>query len=186
MLTTATGTTFNIFFPRVAGRAHAPLAHDHRGAAARGTETVLLVEDEPAVRALGARVLRSRGYTVLDAANGVEALRVAAAAGARIDLLLTDVVMPQMGGEALAEQFRALYPRTRVLFTSGYADSASFHGSVRDCGALFIEKPFSPAALARKVREVLDDRDCHGLQEEGVKPRRFSPGIEALHSLEPL
>ncbi len=164
MLTTTTGTTFNIFFPRVAGRAHAPLAHDHRGAAARGTETVLLVEDEPAVRALGARVLRSRGYTVLDAANGVEALRVAAAAGARIDLLLTDVVMPQMGGEALAEQFRALYPRTRVLF-------------VRDCGALFIEKPFSPAALARKVREVLDDRDCHGLQEEGVKPRRFSPGI---------
>jgi PAS domain S-box-containing protein len=151
------GTTFTIYLPRIAAEEGVPAARDGAQATYGGSETILLAEDEPAVRALGARVLRSHGYNVLEAANGVEALRVARDHdGPPIDLLLTDVVMPQMGGEALAEQFRAAYPRARVLFTSGYADSASFRSSVRDHGAPFIEKPFSPAALARKVREVLD------------------------------
>lgn len=121
-----------------------------------GTETVLLVEDESAVRELVAQILGELGYTVLKAANGQEALALAQAHSAPIHLLLTDIVMPEMGGKMLAEQLAEISPETRVLFTSGYADNAIVHHGALEEGVVFIQKPFSPAGLARKVRQVLD------------------------------
>jgi two-component system, cell cycle sensor histidine kinase and response regulator CckA len=151
------GTTVIIYLPVVSGVASQALPQRDAPEISRGHETVLLVEDEPAVRVLSADVLRRQGYTVLEAQNGEDALRLAAAhEGRPIHLLMTDVVMPQMGGESLAASFQSSYPEARVLFTSGYAESESFRARVRSKGAAFIEKPFTPAALARKVREVLD------------------------------
>ena len=151
------GTTVTILLPRANGATDEVTGHRDPAEPARGRETILLVEDEPAVRTLTARILRLRGYTVVEAQNGEEALRVAASNRAgRIDLLLTDLVMPQLGGEELAARFRELCPATRVLFMSGYADSESFRTRVNGQEVAFLEKPFSPSALARKVREVLD------------------------------
>jgi CheY-like chemotaxis protein len=117
----------------------------------------LLVEDEPAVRELAAHVLRQQGYTVLAAANGDEALRlVQEQAGAEIHLLLTDVIMPQLDGKALAERLNTIYPKLKVLFISGYTDDAIVHHGVLEPGIDFLQKPFSPSLLAHKVREVLD------------------------------
>jgi PAS domain S-box-containing protein len=154
------GTTVIIHLPRVRGVADA--ADTRVGSEPelpRGRETVLVVEDEPVVRALSTRILREQGYTVLEAQNGEEALRLASTyEGGPIQLLLTDVVMPQMRGDALAQRFRLEHPATRVLFTSGYADSESFRANLIATGTGFIEKPFSPASLARKVRETLDSK----------------------------
>jgi CheY-like chemotaxis protein len=123
----------------------------------RGKETVLLVEDEAPVRGLAVRVLRNQGYRVLEAANGEEALSVAGEhAGEKIHLLLTDVVMPQMGGKELADRLKALRPEIKVVFTSGYTDEAIVRHGVLEPGTDFLQKPFSPASLAQKVREVLD------------------------------
>ncbi len=121
-----------------------------------GTETVLLVEDELAVRLFATRVLREAGYTVVDAAIGDEALQLAHAHAGPIQLLLTDVVLPQMGGKALADTLVAHYPTLKVLFMSGYTDDAIVHHGRLDAGLAFLHKPFSPAALLRKVREVLE------------------------------
>jgi len=118
---------------------------------------VLLVEDEPLVRRFAYRVLREQGYTVLEAANGDDALRVVQEfTGEEIHLLFTDVVMPQMGGKELADQLKLLRPNIKVLFTSGYTDNAIVHHGVLNPGFSFLEKPFSPTDLAYKVREVLD------------------------------
>jgi len=151
------GSTFKIYLPRVDEPAeHLPQTADAHELP-RGTETVLLVEDEPAVRALAARVLRERGYIVLEAANGDEALHMAhECAGVPIHLLLTDVVMPHMSGKALAEQLQSLYPTIKVLFISGYTDNAIVHHGRLDAGVEFLQKPFAPSVLASKVREVLD------------------------------
>lgn len=152
------GTTFKIYLPSVgdAPAAQRP-ARNQAGALPSGSETILLAEDEPSVAALAARVLREQGYTVLEAANGDEALGIAHARHERpIDLLLTDVVMPYMSGSALAVQLLAHQPSLKVLYMSGYTDSAIVqHGRLQPSVA-FIQKPFSPAALARKVRAVLD------------------------------
>jgi two-component system cell cycle sensor histidine kinase/response regulator CckA len=151
------GTTVSIRLPRVEGVPAAAPRHGDTAHPQRGTETVLLVEDEPAVRVLAARTLRDHGYTVLEAQNGEEALRLAAIyRRGPIHLLITDVVMPQMGGEVLAQAFRVAHPATRVLFMSGYADSESFRTRVLGSEVSFLEKPFSPAALAVRVREALD------------------------------
>ena len=122
-----------------------------------GTETVLLVEDEPLVRELASKMLHEQGYTVLVAANGAEAWRILqGTTEATVALLITDVVMPQMSGDALAEQVRRVYPRIKVLFVSGYAtDAIVDHGRLNP-GMHFLSKPFTRAAFARKVREVLD------------------------------
>ena len=122
---------------------------------ARGTETILLVEDEPAVRRLVSQMLLRTGYTVLEAANGPEAIVLIAQCRDRIDLLLTDIVMPSMSGGELAERLSQDYPYMRVLFTSGYMDD-SVVNEVVTRGAQFLPKPFSPEALVRKVRDVLD------------------------------
>jgi two-component system, cell cycle sensor histidine kinase and response regulator CckA len=121
-----------------------------------GTETILVAEDEPALLNWTTRMLREHGYTVLRAINGEDALRVAQGYAAPIDLLLTDIVMPRMGGEALAAHFRAMHPQAKVLFASGYTDSTSFATGRPLQGALFTAKPFSSAALIHKIREVLD------------------------------
>jgi PAS domain S-box-containing protein len=151
------GTTFKIYLPRVYEAVDAPSQSADDAFVPRGSETVLLVEDEPLVRELVSHALHAQGYTVLDASNGAEALRVVQAYdGAPIDLLITDVVMPGMGGKALAEQVTSMYPGSKVLFISGYATDAITHHGRLDPGTHFLSKPFTRTALARKVREVLD------------------------------
>ena len=119
-------------------------------------ETVLLVEDEPSVRRTVAQVLAEQGLNVLQAANGEEALRVAKMRkGEHIDLLLADVVMPCMGGIELAEHFMTSRPDTRVLLTSGYSDRGVLQDGALDPHTPFMQKPFLPMDLIRKVREVL-------------------------------
>jgi PAS domain S-box-containing protein len=126
---------------------------------AQGTETLLLVEDEPQVRELTHDILLDHGYRVLTAGDGVEALRVAQAHEGPIHLLLTDVIMPRMSGKELADRLRTSRPEVRVLFTSGYTDNAIAHHGVLDEGVAFLSKPFEVEALARKVRSVLDGSD---------------------------
>jgi len=150
------GTTFKIYLPRVE---EALLEVEPAAALAQppaGTETILLVEDEPAVRALAARLLRSVGYTVVEARNGAQALEVCKQQDRAVDLLVTDVVMPQMGGPELAERLTPLHPEMKVLFMSGYTDDAVLRHGLLESGAAFLQKPFTRNALAAKVREVLD------------------------------
>jgi two-component system cell cycle sensor histidine kinase/response regulator CckA len=149
------GTTFKVYLPRADESVDARAVADE-AEHLLGTETVLLVEDEPAVRALAARVLRNLGYLVLMAVNGTEGLSTAQAHTGQIDLLLADLVMPEVGGKALSEQLTPQYPNMRVLFMSGYTDNAIVHHGQLDEGVAFLQKPFTPAALARKVRAVLD------------------------------
>ena len=127
----------------------------------RGTETILVVEDSPSVRGLATRVLRSLGYHVLEAENGERALGIIEELGSRtIDLVVTDVMMPQMGGKELVERFRAQRPDTKVLFNSGsIEDKTGLHDMLlQQQNTSFLTKPFTPTDLARKVREVLDTR----------------------------
>jgi CheY-like chemotaxis protein len=153
----AHGTTFKIYLPRVEEDLDTLHERDETNFLPRGSETVLLVEDEPSVRDLALRLLKQQGYKVLEAANGEEALRVVQEhIGERIHLLLTDVVMPQMGGKELANQLKLLRPDVKVLYTSGYTDDAIVHHGVLEPGTHFLQKPFSPQTLSHKVREVLD------------------------------
>ena len=123
----------------------------------RGTETILLVEDNPALREMIVALLNRLGYTILAAANGVEALSLMSRRELGLmDLLFTDLVMPQMGGHELAGRVSVLYPHTRILFTSGYTENAMKHQGVLHPGVALLQKPFTPSALARKLREVLD------------------------------
>jgi two-component system cell cycle sensor histidine kinase/response regulator CckA len=150
------GTTFKIYLPRVEGAADALAPPVGTAEVPRGTETVLIVEDEAAVRALAKTGLTRKGYRVLEAANGGEALLLCEAEQAPIHLLVTDVVMPGLGGADLAQRLAPLRPDMKVLFISGYTDQgAARHGTIHP-GAAYLEKPFSLDALARKVREVLD------------------------------
>lgn len=123
----------------------------------RGSETVLVVEDDEALRRVAERILSKHGYTVLLAADGEEALRVAEAHAGPIDMVLTDVVMPGMSGRDVVRQLRTTRPSTRALYTSGYADITIASDGVLDEGVHFIAKPYSVQDLARKVRAVLDD-----------------------------
>jgi PAS domain S-box-containing protein len=149
------GTTFRIYLPCVEGPAEAVISANPR-TAPQGRETVLLAEDEEAVRLLARQVLQSGGYAVLEAGDGARALNLAELHGGPIDLLVTDVVMPGLGGPELAERLCASRPGLRVLYLSGYTD----HGVVRDGvsqeAVHFLHKPFTGAALSQKVREVLD------------------------------
>src|SRR5581483_9412663 len=148
------GTTFKVLLPRIEGEADGAPAET--AAARRGSETILLAEDEPELRALVAEHLEARGYTVLAAATPEEALGLARAHAGPIHLLLTDVVMPGLSGRALSEQFRAERPEARVLYMSGYTDEIIGHHGLLEAGTALLQKPFTGNALALKVREVLD------------------------------
>ncbi len=151
------GTTFKIYLPCLEDTVSPGPEQDKSDDLPRGTETVLLVEDEPSVRELAVRTLRQQGYQVLEAANGDEALRVFQEhAEEAIHLLLTDVVMPRLGGKELADRLKAMHPDIKVLFISGYTNNAIVHHGVLKPGITFLPKPFSPQMLAHKVREVLD------------------------------
>ncbi len=150
------GTIFKIYLPRVEEEVSVLLHKDGKDSLPEGKETILLVEDEPYVKGFAIRVLRETGYHLLEAANGNDGLRMAQEYAGEIHLLLTDVVMPQMGGRELADRLKPLRPDMKVLFTSGYTDNAIVHHGVLEPGIDFLQKPFSPEALAQKVREVLD------------------------------
>ncbi len=150
------GTTFKIYLPRVQGEA-AKLSADAMAVTdLRGTETVLVVEDESSVRALAVRILRERGYTVIEASNGREALRTAQEYADKIHLVVTDVVMPEMNGKVLVSQIEAARPGIRAVFISGYAENAIVHHGILESNIAFLQKPFAGNALASKVREVID------------------------------
>jgi CheY-like chemotaxis protein len=151
------GTTFKIYLPRLASGAAGPSASsEERAAPANGYETVLLVEDDDRLRALAVRVLGERGYTVLPASNGAEALAVAARHPGVIHLVVSDVVMPGMTGRILAERLTTMRPLVKALFMSGYTDDDVMRRGILDRSTAFLQKPFTPDQLALKVREVLE------------------------------
>ena len=151
------GTTFRILLPEVQGQARELYPHEDQSRWPSGNETVLLVDDEPSVRAVVSHVLRGQGYTVLEAANGVDALRLAEERSSEhIHLLIADIVMPLLGGSELASQISQLHPETKLLFTSGYASYPTDRPTVELVAGNFIQKPFTPGTLAHKVRETLD------------------------------
>ena len=149
------GSTFKLYFPRVAAPVSEASAGEALDAKSFGAETILVVEDEQAVRDLTVRILRQLGYTVLTAASGEEALAVSGRHPGEIALLLTDVIMPNMSGKQLAETMFPLRPRMRVLYLSGYTENSIVHHGVLDRDVEFLPKPFSREVLARKLREVL-------------------------------
>jgi CheY-like chemotaxis protein len=148
------GSTFCVYLPRAAGAAlergpsvaEVPLA---------GSETILIVDDEVALVRVASRILQQAGYTILAASNGTEALQLLDRHPGRVDLLITDVVMPEMGGQELAARAVALRPELSVLYTSGYSDDAILRDAVHDRRARFLDKPYTTEALRRRVREVL-------------------------------
>ncbi len=151
------GTAFHVYLPRADGPA-APLPRrGDQKQLPRGSETVLLVEDEPTLRALTARVLRELGYQVLEAAHGEQAIEIARAQQRAPQLLLTDIVMPGMRGNVLAARLADLLPGLKLLFMSGYTGSSPEVPEWLGTGAAFLQKPFSPEMLAQRLREVLDD-----------------------------
>jgi two-component system cell cycle sensor histidine kinase/response regulator CckA len=150
------GTSFKIYLPRVDDVVDAVNAGEFRILAARGHETILLVEDEDMVRGLSKEVLENYGYEVIVAPNGQEGLRICEEFDGEIDLVITDVVMPKMSGRELAERISSLRPDTRVLYMSGFTDDTIVRNGVLVDNICFIQKPFSPDDLALKVREVLD------------------------------
>ncbi len=155
------GTTFNVYLPPAQAELPAPASAEPRRLPT-GTETILLVEDEDAVRAIARHTLVACGYTVLEAANGTDALHRCEQHRGPLDLVVTDVVMPGLAGRLLAERITALRPGTRVLFMSGYPDDAVIRHGVQHADTAFLRKPFTPHALASKVRDVLDRRRPDG------------------------
>ena len=151
------GTTFNVYFPRVDQSIQVAATSSEPRPLPGGTETLMVVEDDPSLRQLACGILRNRGYQILVASNGQEALQVASAhKGPPIRLVLTDVVMPLMDGEVMAQWLKITYPDIRILFTSGYTDDSITQQGVLGTGVEFLPKPYSPSILVRKVRDLLD------------------------------
>jgi len=166
------GTTVKVYLPHFDCDEEQAERPNVETAAPRGSETILLVEDEDVVRGLARQILQQAGYNVLDAGSGDEALRMCREHSDPIHLLLTDVVMPETSGKEIAESLTSLRPATCVLFMSGYTDDAIVHHGVLDSNVEFIQKPFTPVALARKVREVLDlncGEQCKKLSRGGLQ-----------------
>ncbi|HKL00882.1 MAG TPA: ATP-binding protein, partial [Desulfotignum sp.] len=149
------GTTFTIYLPRLVMDEETDKAVPEKKTAAGGSETILLVEDEPTILRMTRMMLERKGYTVLSAATPAEAVKTAENHTGVIDLLMTDVVMPEMNGRDLAEQITRLYPDIRLLFMSGYTANIIAHQGVLEEGVLFIQKPFSMNDLGTRVREAL-------------------------------
>ncbi len=152
------GSTFKVYLPRTEDRTEEPRKEAPADEDLRGDKVVLVAEDDAAIRRLAVDILAQYGYTVLAADDGEEALRIAAEHRGEIALLLTDVVMPRIGGRELYERIRQLRPRIRVLYVSGYTDNAIVHHGVLDAGIAFLQKPYTPVSLARKLKEVLESR----------------------------
>ena len=172
------GATFKIYFPRVDKPVEAATRPARTGPLPRGKETVLLVEDEPPVRHLAANVLEAQGYTVLRANNGQEALNlVRSHKGLPIRLVVTDIVMPRMGGKMMADWLKTTYPDLKVLFTSGYTDEAIADQGVPGPDVAFLAKPYSPETLTRKVRAMLDNETGPAqLRKQGAAINQPTPG----------
>jgi two-component system cell cycle sensor histidine kinase/response regulator CckA len=153
------GTAFKLYFPRVFEPLSEISGGDATATRRSGGETILVVEDEQAVRDLTVRILRQLGYTILTASSGAEALEISQAHNGHIDLLLTDVVMPNMSGRQLADLLLMSRPKTKVLFLSGYTENTVVHHGVLDAGVDFLPKPFSRENLSGKLREVLAKTD---------------------------
>src|SRR5258705_3108834 len=151
----AHGTTFKIYLPLIQGEDEGLREEPVTAKPQQISETVLLVEDEDAVRLLLLDILRAEGYKVLPASNGHEALEWATKHNGPIDLLLTDVVMPGMSGSELVDHLTGMLREVKVLYMSGYTDDAIIHHGVLNPGVAFLQKPFTPLTVARKVREVL-------------------------------
>jgi PAS domain S-box-containing protein len=154
------GSTFKVYLPQVGEFVRAPSVADESSEPHSGSGTVLLVEDEEAVRELVGDNLRQNGYTVLEAKNGADALEIAEKHRTRIHLMVTDVVMPGMSGRELAQRLAARHANMKVLYMSGYTDSAIVHHGVLESGTFFLQKPFRAEDLARKVRELLESSPC--------------------------
>jgi two-component system, cell cycle sensor histidine kinase and response regulator CckA len=150
------GTIFKVYLPRLSDGGEPPSIADGWPAVPRGTETVLLADDDLGVRGLSRLALLSYGYTVLDATDGEEAIRIGLSHSGAIHLLVTDLVMPRAGGREVAERLATVHPEARLLFLSGYTDDALVRQGVLEAGVAFLQKPYTPTTLARKVREVLD------------------------------
>jgi signal transduction histidine kinase/ActR/RegA family two-component response regulator len=153
------GSTFKVYLPMIGEEGEILKTELIEPALEKGSETILLVEDEDAVRELARQILRLNGYTVLQAARGHEALRVSLEYDGCIDLLLTDVIMPQMNGRELAELLTKQRPELRVVYMSGYAENAIVHQGALEPGVVLVEKPFNPEVLVRTVRQCLDRQD---------------------------
>jgi CheY-like chemotaxis protein len=152
------GTTFTIYFPRTGEAQTSRDCQPQRRELARGTERIMVVEDDERVRSLIGRVLTQCGYTIVEAGGGLDALEWCAQEQRPIDLLLADVATPQMSGPELAGRLMPIWPEMKIVYMSGYANTAAPEPSPEGEAIPFLQKPFSPAALARKVREVLDGR----------------------------
>ncbi len=153
----ARGSTFKIYLPQVEQPAKTSTSRLKSRTLPRGTETILLAEDDPSLLNMAADLLKRQGYTVLTAVDGVAALNLKHQRDiGHIDLLLTDVVMPHMSGKELADRIRAIYPRTKILFTSAYTESVIVHQGILTDGLTLLQKPYTPSTLANKVRELLD------------------------------
>jgi len=153
------GTTFNLYLPPVEASADSALAKESSGLARpRGTETILLVEDEDSVRRITSRILRRHGYTVLEAPSGAAALGVLEREHGNVTLLITDVVMPHMDGRELAETVQARYPAIKIIYTSGYTEDAVVRHGILHAEIAFLQKPHTSAMLIGKIREVIDGR----------------------------
>lgn len=162
------GTTIKVYLPQLNTPEETPEIRPVETSAPAGSETILLVEDEDVVRGLARQILEQAGYKVLDASGGEEAIRLCRERSEPIHLLLTDVVMPETSGREIAQRLTSLRPATRVLFMSGYTDDAIVHHGVLDSGVEFIQKPFTPMALAKKVREVLDLNGINDRSKERI------------------
>jgi CheY-like chemotaxis protein len=152
------GTTFRIYLPETDGEPE-ERSETIQPASYRGTETILLAEDQDDVRAVAAKILKRHGYHVLEAENAGEALLICEKHPRTIHLLVTDVIMPKMSGPELAERLRELRPEMLVLYTSGYGDAAIIQHGILDPGVAYLQKPISPGTLVSRVRELLD---AHG------------------------
>jgi len=150
------GTIFSIYLPRVDKKVELFKEEDLFKQTLKERETILLVDDEDIVRGLTRQILEESGYEIIEARNGIEAFSVFEKAGSKIDLIITDIVMPQMDGRELAKRLATKYPSTRILFTTGYLDDETFHSEEREFDTNFIEKPFTSESLTQKVRELLD------------------------------
>jgi CheY-like chemotaxis protein len=158
------GTTFKVYLPRFPEEAEASAAAKVRSTAPKGSETILLVEDDEAVRELTEMVLKTYGYNVLVAEEPQHAQKLSDAPGMDIALVLTDVVMPTMSGRELVKRLTDKHPHLRVLYMSGYTDNVITSDGVLEPGLAFLQKPFTPGLLANKVREVLDAPAAVGKQ----------------------